>query len=77
MLNSAVEVFQKKKLNLMERINPFVVQTASSQTSVLSLWWMSAYLIERTPDVNRAVLNDLVHNFRDRLGEVRVGKLGS
>lgn len=38
---------------------------------------MSAYLIERTPDINRAVLNDLVHNFRDRLGEVRVGKLGS
>lgn len=38
---------------------------------------VSVYLIERTPDINRAVLNDLVHDFRDRLGEVRVGKLGS
>lgn len=37
--------------------------------------WMKTDLIERTSDINRAILNDLVHNLRDGLGEVRVGKL--
>lgn len=36
----------------------------------------AAHLVERTPDVNGAVLDDLVHHLRDGLGEVRVGELG-
>lgn len=37
---------------------------------------VSAHLIERTPDIDGAVLDDLVHHLGDGLGEVRVGKLG-
>lgn len=36
----------------------------------------STHLVERTSDINGAVLNDFIHHFRDGLGEVRVGKLG-
>lgn len=39
----------------------------------LTVW---THLVERTPDVNGAVLNDFINHFRDGLGEVRVGKLG-
>lgn len=39
-------------------------------------WGNVPHLVERTPDVNGAVLDDLIHHFRDGLGEVRVGKLG-
>lgn len=37
---------------------------------------VSTHLVERTPDIDGAVLNDFIHHFRDGLGEVRVGKLG-
>lgn len=37
---------------------------------------VSAHLIERTPNIDGAVLDDLVHHLGDGLGEVRVGKLG-
>ena len=32
-------------------------------------------LVERSPDVDGAVLDDAVHGLRDGSGEVRVGKL--
>lgn len=51
-----------------------VLQLLFNTASTLIL---SAHLIERTPDIDGAVLDDFVHDFRDRLGEVRVGKLGS
>lgn len=36
---------------------------------------LSAHLVQRTPDVDGAVLDDFVHDLRDGLGEVGVGKL--
>lgn len=36
---------------------------------------MDSYLVERSSDIDRAVLDDLIHHFRDGLGKVRVGKL--
>ena len=33
------------------------------------------YLVERSPDINRTVLNDHVDHLRDGCGEVRIRKL--
>ena len=37
---------------------------------------IALYLVQRSPDINGAVLYDCVHDFRNGCGKVRVGKLG-
>lgn len=64
---------QKKTLAATALTLLAIVEHASPQA--ICLVTMSAHLVERTPDIDGTVLNDLVHHFGDGLGEVGVGKL--
>lgn len=66
-------VSKKKTLAATALTLSAIVEHVSSRA--ICLVTVSAHLVERTPDIDGTVLNDLVHHFGDGLGEVGVGKL--